>query len=219
MTDLIKQFNAGDHNAAIQAAVKEIDAHPKDPKRYATLATMLIAINDYDQATQLLVQALGLFPNDPELLYSFGLVAYAQDNAPLAIKYFAQLTGTAGALAADADYMLALCYQRQHNNQKALAFALTAKDADPTRVDAALLCAQLLLALGSFAQSAAMLEPFLAAKDARVLFQYGLAKSGAGADGSPWLAEAKRLDPKHYDQQANSVRDIAGFLKASEPDA
>lgn len=215
MASLIDQFNHGDHDAAIQAAVKRIDDKPTDPKRYAVLATMLIGIHAYDEASQLIVKALGLFPNDHELTYDAGLLAFSQGNTTLAIKYFRQLaTANKGSLKQDAQYMLALSYQQAGQAQKALAFALTAHDAAPEKVDAALLTAELLLGLGAFKDAAQMLAPFLKINNARVLFTYGMALAGQGEDGSEFLDAAKRLDPKHYDQQAGQVRDIAGFLKA-----
>lgn len=218
MSDITRDYNKGDKDAAIQAAVQEIDAHPHDPKRYATLATMLIGVADYDQATQLLVQALGLFPNDPELLYAFGLVAYAQANPRLAVNYFAQVGTGHKQLSTDAQYMLALSYRGLNQPQKALAFALTAHEADPTKADAALLTAQLLLATGAFQAAATLLAPLLPQKNAQVLFTYGTAVTSAGGDGSQWLDAAKAADPANYAQQAGQLRDIAGFLKASEPD-
>ena len=215
MASLTAQFNQGDHDAAIQAAVKRIDEKPTDPKRYAVLATMLIGIHAYDEASQLIVKALGLFPNDAELTYDAGLLAFSQGNSTLATKYFGQLaTAKKGTLKQDAQYMLALSYQQAGQVQKALAFALTAHDAAPEKVDAALLSAELLLGLGAFADAAKLLAPFLQIKNARVLFTYGMALTGQDEDGSQYLDQAKKLDPKGYDQQAGQVRDIAGFLKA-----
>lgn len=215
MASLTDQFNQGDHDAAIQAAVKRIDEKPTDPKRYSVLATMLIGIHAYDEASQLIVKALGLFPNDTELTYDAGLLAFSQGNSTLAIKYFSQLANVKkGNLKQDAQYMLALSYQQAGQVQKALAFALTAHEAAPEKVDAALLSAELLLGLGAFKDAAKLLKPFLQIKNARVLFTYGMALTGQNLDGSQYLDEAKRLDPKGYDQQAGQVRDIAGFLKA-----
>ncbi|WP_225047351.1 tetratricopeptide repeat protein [Lacticaseibacillus kribbianus] len=213
---MIAQFNRGEHDAAIQEAVRRIDDKPTDPKRYATLATMLIGIKAYDEASQLLLKALGLFPGDVELTYDAGLLAYAQENFALAVRYFQQLTQ--GALAADAQYMLALSYQQLNQPARALAFALTAHEADLTRLDAAELAAELLLGLGVFEQAAALLKPFRKVQDAKVLFTYGMAESGAGRDGSRWLEAAEKLDPKGYKAQAGRVRDIAGFLKVQRND-
>ncbi|WP_179395291.1 tetratricopeptide repeat protein [Lacticaseibacillus absianus] len=214
MTDsMIAQFNRGEHDAAIQEAVRRIDAKPTDPKRYATLATMLIGIHAYDEAGQLLLRAQGLFPNEAELTYDAGLLGFAQENYALAARYFQQLIGGQNALAQDAQYMLALCEQQLGRPERAVAFALTAHEADPTRVDAALLAAELFLTTGAFTAAASMLTPFLKMGDAKVLFTYGMAQAGAGADGSHWLDAAQALDPDGYDQQASRVRDIAGFLK------
>ncbi|MFD1484268.1 tetratricopeptide repeat protein [Lacticaseibacillus baoqingensis] len=211
--NMVTEFNHGKHDEAIHQAVKAIDDNPKDPKRYATLATMLIAIKAYDEATQLLMQAIGLFPNDAELVYNFGLLQFAQGNWQLAVQYFKQLVNQHNAMAADAQYMVALSYQQAQQPQKALAFALTAYDANPARLDASLLCAELLLGLGAFQEAAARLKPQLRTHNAQVLFTYGMALSGMGQDGSAYLDEAKRRDPAGYDQKAAQVRDIAGFLK------
>ncbi|MCI1986030.1 MAG: tetratricopeptide repeat protein [Lactobacillus sp.] len=211
--NMITQFNDGKHDEAIHRAVQAIDEHPKDPKRYATLATMLIAIKAYDEATQLLQQALGLFPDDKELVYNFGLLQFAQGNWTLAVQYFNQLAKQQSALGTDAQYMIALSYQHAEQPQKALAFALTAYEANPARLDASLLCAELLLGLGAFQEAAERLAPQLRTKNAQVLFTYGMALLGMGQDGQQYLDEAKRLDPDGYDQKANQVRDIAGFLK------
>ncbi|WP_338217782.1 tetratricopeptide repeat protein [Lacticaseibacillus salsurivasis] len=211
---MIKQFNQGDHDAAIRAAVQRIDDKPTDPKRYAVLATMLIGIHAFDEASQLLVRALGLFPNHPELTYDAGLLAFSQENFDLASKYFKQLAQGQGNLQTDAQYMLALSEQHAGRTQKALAYALTAHEAAPEKVDAALLAAQLLLGFGAFSDASCLLKPFLKMKDVGVLFTYGMAQTGAGIDGQKWLDEAKALDPKGYQSKVGQVRDIAGFLKA-----
>lgn len=214
MASLIDQFNKGDHDAAIQAAVRQIDEKPTDPKRYAVLATMLIGIHAFDEASQLIVKALGLFPGDDELTYDAGLLAFSQGNTTLASRYFQQLaTAQKGSLKQDAQYMLALSYQQGGQVQKALAFALTAHEAAPEKVDAALLAAELLLGLGAFKDAADLLKPFLQINNAQVLFTYGMALAGQGQDGSEYLDAAKRLDPQGYAQKAGRVRDIAGFLK------
>ena len=43
-SNILTAFNQGKHEEAIQAAVKAIDADPKNPKRYAVLTTMLISL-------------------------------------------------------------------------------------------------------------------------------------------------------------------------------
>lgn len=214
--NMISRFNHGDHDGAIHEAVQAIDDDPKDPKRYATLATMLIAIQAYDEATQLLMQAIGLFPDDGELVYNFGLLQYRQGNFKLAVQYFKQLLDKDGAIAQDATYMIALSYQQAEDPNRALAFALTAHEQAPHRLDAALLCAELLLGIGAFKDAAAVLENQLRTKNAQVYFTYGMALAGQGEDGSKYLDEAKRLDPDGYDQKANQVRDIAGYLLHQE---
>lgn len=60
-SNILTAFNQGKHEEAIQAAVKAIDADPKNPKRYAVLTTMLISLKALDQAGELLAKARALF--------------------------------------------------------------------------------------------------------------------------------------------------------------
>lgn len=83
-SNILTAFNQGKHEEAIQAAVKAIDADPKNPKRYAVLTTMLISLKALDQAGELLAKARALFPNDLESQYTAGLFAYAQADFPAA---------------------------------------------------------------------------------------------------------------------------------------
>ncbi|MDE3282274.1 tetratricopeptide repeat protein [Lacticaseibacillus parahuelsenbergensis] len=214
-SDILTAFNQGKHEEAIHAAVKAIDAAPKDPKRYAMLATMLISLKALDQAGELLAKARNLFPTDIELQYTAGLFAYAQADYPAAAAWFAKCRKDKH-LKNDATYMLALSYQQAGQTKKALAFALTAHELAPKQTDAALLAADLLLAAQAFDAAADILKPLLDAKQPQILFTYGMALSAAGKDGSRYLDEAKQLDPKGYDQKASAVADINRFLKLQE---
>ncbi|KRM72528.1 tetratricopeptide repeat protein [Lacticaseibacillus brantae] len=205
-------FNQGDHDAAVHEAIAAVDANPDEPAPYATLATLLTSLGDYDQATELLVKSLGRFPDDEELQYSFGVLAFAQGDAQSAINRLTPLAASKSQLGTDAQYMLGLSYQALGQAPKALAFALTAHDRQPDKVDAALLSANLLLSLGAFSEAEAMLRPFVADNNAQVLFNYGLALNAQDKDGTQYLDQAKALDPKTYNQQFDQLKDISRFL-------
>lgn len=214
-SNILTAFNQGKHEEAIQAAVKAIDADPKNPKRYAVLTTMLISLKALDQAGELLAKARALFPDDLELQYTAGLFAYAQADFPAAAAWFTKCRQD-DTLKNDATYMLALSYQQAGQPKKALAFALTAHELAPKQTDAALLAADLLLGEQAFDAAAEILKPLLETRQPQVLFTYGMALSAAGKDGSAYLDAAKRLDPKGYDQKAGTVADINRFLRLQE---
>ncbi|WP_125571641.1 tetratricopeptide repeat protein [Lacticaseibacillus songhuajiangensis] len=216
MQDIIDQFNHGDKEAAISAAVHLIDEQPDEPGNYALLATMLINMRAYDQADELLVKALGLFPDQEELRYNWGLSAYQQGNYQNALARLLPLTkpDIAKGLRADASYMVALTYKAADDNLHALAFAMTASQLNPQASDAAVLTANLLLALGSLQEAKQLLEPFLDSQDGQVQLTYGMILSALGEDGSAYLEAAKNESPDAYAR----ARELVQFLKQQDGD-
>jgi tetratricopeptide (TPR) repeat protein len=214
MQEIIDQFNQGDKEAAISAAVHYIDAHPHDVDAYRTLAAMLINMKAYDQADELILKALGLFRDDPELRYDWGLSAFQQGSFKDALLRLLPLTGSDidRSLRADASYMVALAYQETGDNNRALAFAMTASEINPQAVDAAVLTANLMLGLGLTQQAKELLAPLLDTKDAHVLLAYGMAVSALGEDGSKYLDAAKSADPDSYQR----ARELVHFLTKQE---
>ncbi|KRM87991.1 tetratricopeptide repeat protein [Lacticaseibacillus thailandensis] len=220
--DAITQFNHGHQEEGIQAAVHDIDAHPHDPQRYSVLATMLITVRAYDQATTLITRALGLFPDNPELRYSWGLLAYAQQDLQDALARLLPLTDVHAdvpmSLRGDAAYMVALCYNDLGQSARALAFAMTAHDVNPRAHDAVILMANILLALGEFNSAVDTLAPLINAHDPQIDFAYGMALSAAGRDGSKYLDAARKADPALFADQRGKVKDIARFLQLRHAD-
>lgn len=214
MQDIIDQFNQGDKEAAISAAVHYIDEHPHAVDAYRMLAAMLINMKAYDQADELIVKALGLFHDDPELRYNWGLSAFQQGSFKDALARLLPLTAKSitGSLRADAAYMVALAYQELGDNIRAIAFALTAHDLNPDAIDAAVLTANLLLGQGVNDQVKDLLAPLLKTKDARVLLAYGMAVSAMGEDGSQYLDAAQTADPESYKR----ARELVHFLTEQE---
>ncbi len=207
MQDIIDLFNNGDREAAISAAVANIDAHPDDVGAYRLLVTMLINMRAYDQADELTVKALGLFQDDPELRYNWGLSAYQQGDFKNALARLLPLTDkqTTPSLRTDAAYMVALAYQASGDNNRALAFAMTAHELNPEAKDAAVLTANLMLGQGITTQAKDILTPFVAGNDAQVLLAYGMAVSATGEDGTPYLDQAKDVDPDAYQRARELV--------------
>lgn len=216
MQDIIDQFNHGDKEAAISAAVHLIDEQPHEPGHYALLATMLINMRAYDQADELLVKALGLFPDQEELRYNWGLSAYQQGDYQDALARLLPLTkpSISASLRADASYMVALTYKAADDNLHALAFAMTASELNPHATDAAVLTANLLMSSGALEPAKALLEPLLDSQDGQVQLTYGMILSALGADGSTYLDKAKNESPDAYAR----ARELVQFLKKQDGD-
>lgn len=214
MQDIIDQFNRGDKEAAISAAVQLIDEQPHEPGNHALLATMLINMRAYDQADELLVKALGLFPDQEELRYDWGLSAYQQGDYQNALARLLPLTKPQiqANLRADASYMVALTYKAADDNLHALAFAMTASELNPKASDAAVLTANLLLALGSLKEAQQLLRPFIETKNGQVQLTYGMILSALGEDGSAYLEAAKTESPDAYAR----ARELVQFLKQQD---
>ncbi len=125
-SNILTAFNQGKHEEAIQAAVKAIDADPKNPKRYAVLTTMLISLKAFDQAGELLAKARALFQMTWNTVHSWSFCLCA-GGFPAAAAWFTKCRQDE-TLKNDATYMLALSYQQAGQPKKALAFALTAHE-------------------------------------------------------------------------------------------
>jgi tetratricopeptide (TPR) repeat protein len=162
------------------------------------LAAMLINMKAFDQADELIVKALGLFRDDPELRYNWGLSAYQQGSFKDALARLLPLTGKeiTPSLRADAAYMVALSYQELGDEA----------------IDAAVLTANLLLGQGVNEPVKPILAPLLKTGNAQVLLAYGMAVSATGEDGSQYLDEAKKADPESYQR----ARELVHFLSEQE---
>lgn len=199
-SDIIDEFNNGDKQKAISAAVAQVDAHPHDYHPYAVLSAMLINMRAYDQAEELITKALGLFHEQPELRYNWGLLAYQQGEYKDALARLLPITGadTKKSLRADASYMVALSYHGLNDSLRALAFAMTAHDLNPEAEDATVLTANLLMANGSFKEAKSMLHPLVKSGSGSVLLAYGMVLGALGEDGSKYMDAAKDADPDGY---------------------
>lgn len=213
MQDIIDTFNQGDKEKAVQMAVRAIDAHQDEVAPYALLVTMLINMRAYDQAEALVMKALGLFHDDPELRYNWGLLAYQQGEYRDALMRLQPLTGVSTRidLRGDANYMVALSYKALGDTLRALPYALTAHECRPDAKDAALLCANLLLGMGVADQAKAILTPLVASDDAQVLLTYGMALSALDDDrAATYLDQAQAADPEAYTRARELVHFLGG---------
>ncbi|WDF81648.1 tetratricopeptide repeat protein [Lacticaseibacillus pabuli] len=211
MQDIIDEFNHGDKQKAISMAVHAIDAAPKRADLYGMLATMLLAVKAYDQADALVMKAFGLFGENAELRYTWGLSAYQQGDFKTVLMRLQPLTGpdTAADLRGDANYMIALSYRSLGDQLHALPYALTASELNPKAADAAVLVASLMLSNGAPTQAKTILQPLVDAGNKQVLLTYGMVLAALeDPRASDYLDQAKDATPADYAR----TRELAQFL-------
>ncbi|MFD1455965.1 tetratricopeptide repeat protein [Levilactobacillus lanxiensis] len=200
----------------VHQLVQRIDTHPGDAEAYYELATVLVDLNSYAQAEELLMKALGLFATQPavveKLRYGLGNVYYAAEDYTKAIQQFDQL----GAQWKGAGYlMMAQSYMANGDHKRALAFALTALTSQPNDEATLQVMAENLLALGNMDQAAEYYDRVLQldAKNGRAHFDRGLVAMVLGQPYQDHFAQAKQLDPTYYEKGQQRLADIERFVQ------
>jgi len=200
----------------VHQLVQRIDTHPGDAEAYYELATVLVDLNSYAQAEELLMKALGLFATQPtvveKLRYGLGNVYYAAEDYPKAIQQFDQL----GTQWKGAGYlMMAQSYMANGDHKRALAFALTALTSQPDDEATLQVMAENLLALGNMDQAAEYYDRVLQldAKNVRAHFDRGLVAMVLGQPYQDHFAQAKQLDPTYYEKGQQRLADIERFVQ------
>jgi len=203
----------------VHELVQRIDSHPGDADAYYELATVLVDLNSFAQAEELLMKALGLFAAQPvaveKLHYGLGNVYYAAQDYTKAIAEFDQL----GAQLKGAGYlMMAQSYMASGDHKRALVFGLTALGSQPKDVATLQVVAENLLALGNMAQAAQYYNQVLALDDhnGRANFDRGLVAMVQGEDYGPYFKAAKSLDPQYFEKGQKKLADIERFIQTQK---
>lgn len=207
-------------NQAVSKLVKQIDDHPEDYHLNYELATVLLDMQDVEQAEELLIKSRGLFSDDDQatnlLTYGLGNVYYQAAAYDKAAAEFAKVTDE--KLQLDAYQMLAQTYTQQNNYQKAFAFALTVHDANKQDPTANALLGDILMAMGNFNQAADFYDQALMAdpKNGKVNFNRGLTAMVLGQDEAPFMKAAEQNDPDYVKRSQEKVNDIATLIKKQQ---
>lgn len=200
----------------VHKLVQHIDSHPGGADAYYELATVLVDLNSFDQAEELLMKALGLFATQPEtvekLHYGLGNVYYAAQEYPKAIAQFDQLSQH---LKGAGYLMVAQSYMASGDHKRALVFALTALASQPQDAVTLQLVAENLLALGNMAQAATYYDQLLALvpDSGRANFDRGLVAMVQGEPYQAYFDQAKREDPAYYEKGQQRLADIERFVQ------
>lgn len=203
----------------VHELVQRINLHPGDADAYYELATVLVDLNSFAQAEELLMKALGLFAAQAEVVeklhYGLGNVYYAAQDYPKAIAQFDQL----GARWKGAGYlMLAQSYMASGDHKRALAFSLTALGSQPKDVATLQVVAENLLALGNMSQAAQYYDQVLELDDrnGRAYFDRGLVAMVQGEDYGQYFKQAKSLDPQYFEKGQKKLADIERFIQTQK---
>ncbi|WP_407885900.1 tetratricopeptide repeat protein [Levilactobacillus sp. N40-8-2] len=203
----------------VHELVQRIDSHPGDVDAYYELATVLVDLNSFAQAEELLMKALGVFAAQPaaveKLHYGLGNVYYAAQDYTKAIAEFDQL----GTQLKGAGYlMMAQSYMASGDHKRALVFGLTALNSQPKDVATLQVVAENLLALGNMAQAAQYYDQVLALDDhnGRANFDRGLVAMVQGENYGPYFKVAKALDPQYFEKGQKKLVDIERFIQTQK---
>ncbi|PIO83654.1 hypothetical protein BSQ39_08785 [Loigolactobacillus backii] len=210
-------WQKGDQQGAVKALVAAIDHDPTNVDNYLQLAAFLVILKDYTQAEKLILTALQRFPDNQDLKYSLGTIYYSAGKYDQALKQFQHLT--LKRLKNDQLYMLASTYQAKQDYARALAFALTAQQAQPKQTDTNLLVGDLWLALGKFKQAETYYKKALvsAPEDAAANFKNGLAALALGdSENNAYFIKAKELDAAYFAKEKHQLIDIERYLTANK---
>lgn len=205
----------------VHQLVQQITQHPGDFEPYYELATVLVDLNSYAQAEELLMKALGLFAAQPKaverLHYGLGNVYYAAQDYPKAIAQFDQLNDQ---LKGAGYLMIAQSHMANGDHKRALAFALTALASQPQDVATLQVVAENLLAVGNMAQAAQYYDQVLALdpQNGRATFDRGLVAMVQGEPYAQYFSTAKQLDPTYYAQGQKKLVEIEKFIHEQHPE-
>ena len=203
----------------VHRLVMAIDEEPDKFNNYYDLGALLTRLNDFEQAEELFMKALGIFEkkNDAKavnlLNYGLGNVYYSVGKINEAIKQYNKIDDA--KLKADSYLMLAQSYMKQKNYQQAVAYGLTAHDLRPQDPEINQAIGDSLLALGEFKQAKNYYDLILKRHPGRADTQFnrGLVAMVLGEPYQDYLNQSQQLDPDYYAQSEKHISDIEHFLQ------
>ncbi len=206
----------------VHKLIQAIDEHPDKVNNYYDLGSLLTRLNDYEQAEELFMKALGIFEakNDQEaqdlLNYGLGNLYYEVGKVDRAIKLYNKIKDE--KRKADSYLMLAQSYMKKGQHKQAVAYGLTAHEL--RREDPAInqVVGDSLLALGEFDQAKKYYDAILKRHPGRADTQFnrGLVAMVLGEPYRDYLIQAKQLDPQYYQKSERRLNDIEKTLRKTQ---
>lgn len=206
----------------VHKLITAIDEYPDKANNYYDLGSLLTRLQDYAQAEELFMKALGIFEakGDQEaqnlLNYGLGNLYYEVGKVDQAIKLYNKIDDK--KLKADSYLMLAQIYSKKKQYKQAVAYGLTAHELRPEdpEIDQAL--GDALLALGEFNQAASYYDAILKHHPGRADTQFnrGLVAMVLGEPYKDYLNQARQLDLDYYTKSEKRIAEIEKTLQATQ---
>ena len=206
----------------VHKLITVIDESPDKANNYYDLGSLLTRLQDYAQAEELFMKALGIFEakGDQEaqnlLNYGLGNLYYEVGKVDQAIKLYNKIDDK--KLKADSYLMLAQSYSKKKQYKQAVAYGLTAYELRPKdpEIDQAL--GDALLALGEFKQAASYYDAILKHHPGRADTQFnrGLVAMVLGEPYKDYLNQARQLDLDYYTKSEKRIAEIEKTLQATQ---
>ncbi|MCD7129674.1 tetratricopeptide repeat protein [Limosilactobacillus agrestis] len=206
----------------VHKLVEAIDEHPDKVNNYYDLGSLLTRLNDYQQAEELFMKALGIFEAKGDkdamnlLNYGLGNLYYEIGKVNEAIKLYNKIDDP--KLKADSYLMLAQSYMKKGQYKQAVAYGLTALELHPDDPEINQVIGDSLLALGEFKQAKAYYDAILKYHPGRADTQFnrGIVAMVLGEPYKNYLAQAKQLDPNYYHKSEQRLNDIEKTLQTTQ---
>ncbi|WP_251576500.1 tetratricopeptide repeat protein [Limosilactobacillus agrestimuris] len=206
----------------VHKLITAIDEHPEKANNYYDLGSLLTRLQDYAQAEELFMKALGIFEakNDQEaqnlLNYGLGNLYYEVGKVDQAIKLYNKIDDK--KLKADSYLMLAQSYSKKKQYKQAVAYGLTAHELRPEDPEINQALGDALLALGEFKQAASYYDAILKRHPGRADTQFnrGLVAMVLGEPYKDYLNQARQLDLDYYTKSEKRIAEIEKTLQATQ---
>ncbi|MBM6753555.1 tetratricopeptide repeat protein [Lactobacillus alvi] len=216
MTEKVKQKQT---EKLVHRLVEAIDEAPDKFNNYYDLGSLLTRLQDYEQAEELFMKALGIFePKGDQkainlLKYGLGNLYYSVGQVDKAIAYYNQITDA--KLKGDSYLMLAQSYMKKKQYKQAVAYGLTALDLRPDDPEIAQVLGDSCLALGEFKPAKDYYDRILKHHPGRADTQFnrGLVAMALGEPYESFLTQAKQLDLDYYEKSEQRIADIEHTLQ------
>lgn len=221
---MAKQLASKQSEKLVHNLVEAIDQEPTKFNNYYELGSLLTRLQDYAQAEELLMKALGIFEAREDqravdfLKYGLGNLYYTVDKIDDAIKYYNQVTDQ--NLKADAYLMLAQSYVKKQDYKRAIMYGLTAYESRPADPEIAQVLGDAFLATGEFKLAAQYYDQILRRHPGRADTQFnrGLVAMALGEAYTDYLTQAQQLDPDFYQASEQRIAEIKATLEQLDVD-
>lgn len=206
----------------VHKLITAIDEHPDKANNYYDLGSLLTRLQDYAQAEELFMKALGIFEakKDQEALnllnYGLGNLYYEVGKVDQAIKLYNKIDDV--KLKADSYLMLAQSYAKKKQYKQAVAYGLTAHELRAKDPEVNQVLGDALLALGEFKQAGTYYDAILKHHPGRADTQFnrGLVAMILGEPYKDYLNQARQLDLDYYTKSEKRIAEIEKTLRATQ---